>query len=153
MKLVHRTNYWGREIIPNNSRQDFEIDMALIWVQALEEVYEPPCCRGFGERSVLVVRQDFYSWHKGDWVLWKVSSTRGLNESHYFYKFLLVPKGCYGKGRKSLLRRGFTHVADLNFAHSLHQLKSALRTYWQDDSDDLNHVHIGVYTKHQSLFS
>jgi len=153
MKLVHRTNYWGREIIPCNSRQDSEIDMDLIWVQALEEDDEPPCCRGFGERSVTVDEQDFYHWDDDDWMLWLVSETRGRSESHYFYKFLLLPKGCRGKGKKSLLRRGFTHVADLDSRYLIHRLKSALDGYWQDNSDDINHVHIGVYTMDQSLFS
>jgi len=153
MKLIHRTNYWGREIIPCDSRQDPDIGIDLIWVQALEEDDEPPCCRGFGKRSVAVIQQDFRHWHKGDWVLWEVSGTRGRDECHYFYKFVLVPKGCRGKGRKSLLRRGFTHVADLNSKSLFYQLASALRTYWQDDSDDFNHVHIGVYTMNKPLHS
>ena len=66
MRLVHRTNYWGKEIIPCNSKQDSEINMNLIWVQAIEDG-ERICCRGFGERSVSVDEQHFYQWDNGEW--------------------------------------------------------------------------------------
>ena len=126
--------------------------MNLIWVQAIEDG-ERICCRGFGERSVSVDEQHFYQWDNGEWALWLVSNRRGWNESHYFYKFLLLPKGCRGKGKRSLQRRGYKHVADLDSGpYMFDQLESELEEYWQDNSDDFNHVHIGVYTDDEPLY-
>ena len=152
MRLVHRTNFWGRRIDPNDSRQDNEINMDLIWVQALEDDDDPPCCHGFGKRTVDISRNRiFVDWDRGDWILWKVSAVPGRDQSHWFFKFLLIPKGCYGKGKKTLQRRGYAQIAVLNPRDMLKKLAKALQPYWQGDTGAFNHVHIGIFTMGQSL--
>jgi len=146
MRLLHLTNYWGTEIDTTISGPDPELGFHALWVQALEDGQEP-CCKGFGRRTVEVSETDLEEFHRGRWNLWKVSGTRGGYQDHYFYKLALVPQGLYGKGKKTLLSKGWKVIdegIDITSTHMLGRLEQVLGDYWEDGSDDFNHVHIGI---------
>ena len=144
MRLLHLTNYWGTMIDTAICDPDSELGFHALWVQALEDGQEP-CCRGHGRRAVEVSESDLEGFHRGRWNLWKVSGTRGRNEDHYFYKMALVPQGLYGKGKKTLLRKGWKLIDEgIDSWYMLRHLEQVLDDYWEDGSDDFNHVHIGI---------
>ena len=145
MKLIHRTNYWGKYI--NSSNRDDEVDFDAIWAQAVGN-HDRPCCRGFGRRSVKVMNSDFMEQHNGWWSVFRVSMRRGRNKSHYFYKFVAIPHGIRNYGKKSCIQRRqwkYEGEFDASDGDAINQLKEILREYLEKDDDDINHVHVGIY--------
>ncbi len=142
MKLIHRTNYWGTYI--DSSDRDDEVSFDAIWAQAVDD-YRGPCCRGFGERSVRVADSDFQEEHNDYWSIFKVSGRRGNNPSHYFYKFVVIPQGIPRYGKKGCASRGWTYIGEFHAQEALAALERKLKRYMEGDTDDFNHVHIGLW--------
>jgi len=157
MKLLHLTNYWGSTIDPNNSPQDDDVDMDVIWTQALEYEHDRPCCPGFGRRIVRVEDQDLVQWDQNNWTLWFVSGTWGNSDGHYFYKFVLIPNGCYGKGKRTMRARGWQELSTLRFGYDadMTSLEDVLMPYWSNTGGNISHphVHVGIYTMNQDLWA
>eukprot|EP01084_Bolivina_argentea_P034534 63943_1 len=152
MRLLHLTNYRGHKIVPNKSIKDEDTDLELIWVQAVPG-YDDECCPGFGDEIVNISQKVFKHWDRDEWVLWKVAEHRGKNPDHYFYKFILVPKGYAGLGKKTLLNKGWKDMLTIDPNNEFYsQLEAHLSQYWYDNSDDTNHVHIGIYTSGQAYY-
>uniref|UniRef100_A0A7S1D9F6 Uncharacterized protein n=1 Tax=Cyclophora tenuis TaxID=216820 RepID=A0A7S1D9F6_CYCTE len=142
MNLVHRTNYWGRCIDP--SSRDKEVPFPVIWTQCAYR--HGGCCRGFGCRAVSVLNSDFVNDFDGRWRLYKISENAGYSDGHYFYKFVALPAGMRGNGKRSCSRRGWTYLGDFSARNAVQELRSLLKPYQRGDySDyDINHIHIGL---------
>ncbi len=124
MFLIHRTNYWGREI--NASTRDRDVDFAAIWTQF--STVKGGCCRGFGVRMVFVEDDDLQEMHDGDWNLFLVEGQYGRNEQHYFYKFVLIPHGANGYGKKTCRRNyGWTFVGAVDACDAIRGLQRHLK--------------------------
>ena len=141
LRLVHRTNYWGQYI--DASDVDDDVNFDAIWVQAMIDG-KPCCCRGFGERGVAVNNQDISDEHSDWWSLFFVNGRRGRSEAHYFHKFVLIPQGTHGYGKRGCADRGWRFEGQVFAARACEDLDDLLRSFFYDDTDDVNHVHIGI---------
>ena len=145
LRLVHRTNYWGQWI--DSTDLDPDVNFDAIWVQAMIDG-ESCCCHGFGRRGVAVSNQDLEDecppFAQGWWSLFQVSGTHGHSAGHYFYKFVLIPQGTHGYGKRGCAQRGWTYVGEAHSQSACDHLDSILRSYYHDQSGDFNHVHIGI---------
>lgn len=90
---------------------------------------------------------DFETEFDGYWSLFRVSERRGdYNSGHYFYKFVAIPQGTYGYGRKGCSNRGWTYEGEFHAQYAITELGSLLCGYLNDDDDDdFIHVHVGLY--------
>ena len=88
---------------------------------------------------------DFYS---GAWRLYLVNEHEGNNPDHYFYKFVAIPTGCRGNGKRSCLKRGWEHVGDFNADTASQDLEDHLSSYKDGihcyGNYEVYHVHIGL---------
>lgn len=142
MRLVHRTNYWGKWIDPTDV--DDEVHFDAIWVQAMIDG-DSCCCHGFGRRGVAVNDQDLVDEFDGWWwSLFNVSGEQGRSSGHYFYKFVLIPQGTHGYGKRGCSQRGWGYVGEVHAQSALQGLDDRLRVYDEDQTGDFNHVHIGI---------
>ena len=89
MELVHRTNYWGAWL-EGRDTDDETGGLQLLWCQAVA-AGAPPCCRGFGARSVWLSADTLRDVHDGEWDLWRVSCAEGRSADHLFTKYVLAP--------------------------------------------------------------
>ena len=152
MRLLHVTNYEGKKIKPSKSKRDNDTDLDLIWVQAVPG-NEDACCPGFGDRIINISERVFRHWDPDNWVLWYVAGNWGHIEDHYFHKFVFIPKGYPDLGYKSLINKGWGKVYEMDPGHTFFEgMADALDTYWFDDTDDVNHVHIGIFTADQPYY-
>ena len=141
MKLIHRTNYWGTWI--DSSDMDDDVPFDAIWTQAVLD-HQGSCCYGFGRRAVHVVNSDFVDEDNGWWHVFKVNQQSGRTPGHYFYKFVALPQGTYGYGKRGCAARGWDWEGEFVASNALDGMESVLSRYlWMDD-DDFNHVHVGV---------
>eukprot|EP01083_Nonionella_stella_P012750 36055_1 len=146
MRLIHLTDYYGEKIMPHKSKQNHDIDLDLIWIQAVP--HHTPCCPGFGKREVDVNFRHLFGQEPVQWNLWQVSCTKGNQKEmgfHYFYTFIFMPIGHRNLGKKSLRRRGWKQVGTINpQAGCWSALRDILKAFW-DDNINKNHTHIGAY--------
>lgn len=143
MQLIHRTNYWG-EYIESNSN-DPDVDFDAIWAMALDDD-DRDCCSGFGNRRVPVYNRDFKEEDNGWWSLFLVNSRRGdYNSGHYFYKFVAIPQGIYGYGKRGCQQRGWVYKGEFEASSALQDLDDLLDDYIRKYDDDVNHVHVGLW--------
>ena len=142
MRLSHRTRYWGQYI--DAADNDDEVNAELIWCQATRD-YARDCCPGFGPRSVHVSESDLSDHHQGWWSLFRVSQRIGdYNSGHRFWKFILVPQGEHGYGKKGCQRRGWSYEGELfTNGNALSKLEDLLDCYFED-SEYREHVHVGI---------
>ena len=138
-QLSHRTNYWGAHIDATDN--DDEVDFAAVWVQALED--NRSCCPGFGRRRVRVENQDL-SEHAEWWWLFRVSARYGRSDGHYFMKFVLIPQGEPGYGKRGCAQRGWSLDGEVSSDNALAGLQQLVEHYFDDDEGDFIHVHIGI---------
>ena len=110
LRLVHRTNYWGQYIDATDMDDDVSFD--AIWVQAMIDG-DPCCCHGFGQRGVAVNNQDLADEYNGWWSLFFVNGREGRSVRHYFYKFVLIPQGTHGYGKRGCAQRGWSFVGEV----------------------------------------
>ena len=154
MKLIHKTNYMGKWIDAKESNGDDEVDFDAIWVQVLRDG-ESPCCHGFGKRSVYVDEYDFEREDDGWWSLFLVSEREGDDPYHYFYKFVAIPHGYHGYGRKGCERRGWIHKGSFFASDALPRLEDLFEEFFDEaDNDyeyDINHFHLGIWM--ETLFA
>lgn len=148
MKLVHLTKYWGDNI--GSRRGDREVDFSCLWCQALVSCSDRRICRSFGTRAVEITETILEGVHNNKWNLWKVSKTLGRKgDGHCFWKFLLVPQGVYGMGKGTLQAKGWTletdYGIDISKENLLTELTEIIAGYWNDRSNRVNHVHIGLF--------
>ena len=141
LRLIHRTNYWGQRIDANDGDDDVNFD--AIWVQAMIDG-KRCCCPGFGERRVAVDNQDISDEHSSWWSLFLVNGRRGRSEAHYFYKFVLIPQGTHGYGKRGCADRGWRFQGQVLADRACEDLDDLLRSFFDDASGDVNHVHIGI---------
>ena len=141
MKLIHRTNYRGKYI--DASDRDKDIPFDVIWVQAVSNK-SMGCCRGFGRRCVVVQNNDFTKEHDGLWNIFLVDEQSGRNESHYFYKFVALPKGTYGYGKDSCGKLGWKLEGEFHAGNARQTLSVVLDDYYSGEEDVFYHVHIGI---------
>ena len=111
MKLIHRTNYWGEWI--DASGMDDEVPFDVIWTQAVSN-HSSGCCHGFGRRPVAVVNSDFVDEDLEWWHVFRVSNQYGRTDGHYFYKFVALPQGTYGYGKRGCAALGWTWEGEFN---------------------------------------
>ena len=154
MTLVHLTNYWGTDVDPDHGRVDREVGFHCLWCQALATRNDNRICFSFGLRAVEVSETDLHGFDQGKWNLWKVSGRRGSKgDGHYFWKFVLIPQGIPGKGKANLQAKGWELLTDygidISNADLLNELTQIIDEYWNDDSNVVNHVHIGVFLNGQ----
>ena len=149
VRFIHRTNYWGTTITGQN--RDSEVDLDLIWVQAVSRRHRPKgCCQGFGKRSVRITMDDLETAHGGDWNLFYVSGKEGRNSNHYFHKLVLIPKGTRSFGVKTCTQKhGWTYEGEWspsseNAASSLDVLLKEYKTGIYGDYG-VSHIHIGIH--------
>mmetsp|Transcript_20055 Transcript_20055/g.40902 ORF Transcript_20055/g.40902 Transcript_20055/m.40902 type:complete len:155 (-) Transcript_20055:138-602(-) len=140
VELVHRTNYWGKYIDATN--MDDEVNFDAIWVQCVYDGHRT-CCPNFGARRVGVTENDLVNEHNGWWSLFRVSSTWGRSPGHYFRKFVLIPQGTHGYGKRGCAQRGWEYEGEVVASNARDQLVNLLSCYL-DDQEDFTHVHIGI---------
>jgi hypothetical protein len=145
MSLIHRTNHWGHTIYAEALDDDVNFD--AIWTQFCFR--DGGCCRGFGERSVMVDNDDLIDVHGGDWNLFLVNEHPGRHDEHYFYKFALIPCGTHRYGKRSCERRGWDFVGTVDAYNAMEDLTNYLLPYYEgqmcDDSYvETYHVHLGI---------
>ena len=143
MKLIHRTNYWGKWI--DASDNDGEVPFDVIWTQAVSE-HSSGCCHGFGRRAVEVINSDFVEEDPEWWHVFRVSSQYGRNEANYFYKLVTLPQGTYGYGKRGCAALGWSWVGEFQAGNALHDLEDVLQDYLEEynQSREIHHVHLGV---------
>lgn len=143
MKLIHRTNYWGEWIDPSGI--DDEVPFNVIWTQAVSD-HASGCCHGFGRRPVTVENSDFVDEDPEWWHVFQVSSQYGRTEGHYFYKFVTLPQGTYGYGKRGCAALGWTWRGEFHARNALVDLEDLLSDYLEEynQSSDFHHVHLGV---------
>ena len=95
--------------------------------------------------------QDFASESYGLWRLYLVDEEEGENPDHYFYKFVAIPAGCGGNGKRSCLRRGWEHIGDFSAVSATNELEDLLSEYKDGElccncyhQHRVYHVHIGL---------
>ena len=141
MDLVHRTNYWGSHI--NATDNDDEVPFEAIWVQATRN--GRCCCPGFGQRRVLVTDDDISDEFQGWWSLFLVSQQRGHSYGHFFLKYVLIPQGTHGFGKRGCENRGWQYKGQVHASNATESLEYLVGSILEDDyDDDFNHVHIGI---------
>ena len=142
LRLVHRTNYWGQYIDPSDTDEDVHFD--AIWVQAMIDG-DQCCCRGFGRRGVAVSDEDLTDEYDGWWSLFYVTGRYGRSDDHFFYKFVLIPQGTYGYGKRGCAQRGWRYEGEVHSSSACDGLDKILRyDYFYDQSNDIIHAHIGI---------
>mmetsp|Transcript_13356 Transcript_13356/g.32953 ORF Transcript_13356/g.32953 Transcript_13356/m.32953 type:complete len:157 (+) Transcript_13356:67-537(+) len=143
MRLIHRTNYYGKFVEPR-SRGDDSVPFEALWVQATDD--GDSCCYGFGRREIEVTGSLIWSFHSGYWNLWFVEKEQGYADE--FYKFALVPEGIPGYGKAKLYQRGWRNVSGPMLARNLMgMLEDVLDSYWDEDT----HCHIAIHTNGQGI--
>eukprot|EP00957_Ditylum_brightwellii_P013694 1032307-Ditylum_brightwellii.AAC.1 len=122
MKLIHRTNYWGRRIEPR--KKDREVPFDCIWTQAVPESSRNRggCCRGFGRRTVRVDEEHLTEVHDEKWNLYKVSENQGRNQRHYFYKFALIASSSQDYTKDDCEKLGWVFLGSVNASGALTEL-------------------------------
>ena len=142
MRLVHCTNYWGEHI--NGTDNDDEVSFDAIWVQARLD-HQGCCCPGFGRRRVLIRDDDINGEHSGWWSLFSVSCAEGRSQGHYFWKYVLIPQGTYGYGKRGCAGLGWTYIGEVHSSCATAQLEGLIGDRLDEQYDyDFNHVHIGI---------
>ena len=141
MRLVHRTNYWGEWI--SSSDMDDDVPFDAIWVQAMLDGCAC-CCHGFGRRGVAVRDEDLVDEFNGWWSLFKVSGEWGRTPGHFFHKYVLIPQGTHGFGKRGCAQRGWTYAGEIQAGRACERLDELLEYTIDDQTDDFNHVHIGI---------
>lgn len=143
MKLIHRTNYWGQWI--DTSDMDNDVPFDVIWTQAVGD-HSTGCCRGFGVRQVAVVNSDFEREDPGWWHVFKVSNQYGRSDGHYFYKFVALPQGTYGFGKRGCASLGWSWEGEFLAGNAMSELEEVLAEYLEESNQtsDFHHVHLGV---------
>ena len=127
ISLIHRTFYWGRDI--EASRRDRDIDFPAIWTQL--SFKRGGCCRGFGVRWVCVDDEDLLEVHDGEWNIFLVEELNGRNEEHYFYKFVLIPHGANGYGKKTCRKKyGWKFAGAVEADDAVRGLQKLLKPYY-----------------------
>ena len=124
MKLIHRTNYWGEWI--DASGMDDEVPFDVIWTQAVSN-HSSGCCHGFGRRPVAVVNSDFVDEDPEWWHVFRVSNQYGRTDGHYFYKFVALPQGTYGYGKRGCAALGWRWVGEFHAKNALDGLEDVLQ--------------------------
>lgn len=154
MQLIHKTNYWGKWIDAGQSNGDDDVSFDAIWVQVLRD-NQPPCCHGFGNRTVYVVDSDFVRQDAGWWSLFLVNGRRGHNPNHYFYKFVAIPQGLYGYGKRGCANRGWIYKGEFRAKNALSSLGDLLSGlfYQNKFDDDKNHYHLGIWMNNTHLYA
>lgn len=143
MKLIHRTNYWGQWI--DAADMDNDVPFDVIWTQAVGD-HSTGCCRGFGVRQVAVVNSDFEKEDPGWWHVFKVSNQYGRSDGHYFYKFVALPQGTYGFGKRGCASLGWSWEGEFLAGNAMSELEEVLAEYLEENNQtsDFHHVHLGV---------
>jgi len=143
MKLIHRTNYWGQWI--DAFDMDDEVPFNVIWTQAVSD-RSSGCCQGFGRRGVLVDDSDFDSESPAWWHVFQVSSQYGRTDGHFFYKFVALPQGTYGYGKRGCAALGWSWVGEFHARNAIESLEEVLEDYLEEynQSRDFHHVHLGI---------
>ena len=145
MRLVHCTNYWGEHI--NGTDNDDEVSFDAIWVQARLD-HQGCCCPGFGRRRVLIRDYDINGEHSGWWSLFSVSCAEGRSQGHYFWKYVLIPLGTYGYGKRGCAGLGWTYIGEVYSSCATAQLEGLIGDRLDAKSTITtsikNHVHIGI---------
>ena len=143
MRLVHCTDYWGEHI--NGTNNDDEVGFDAIWVQARLDHHQGCCCPGFGRRRVLIRDDDINGEHSGWWSLFSVSCAEGRSPGHYFWKYVLIPQGTYGYGKRGCAGLGWTYIGEVHSSCATAQLEDLIGDRLDEQYDyDFNHVHIGI---------
>jgi len=158
MPLIHRTNYQGGVILASKAKghdRDKDIGgLEVIWTQFSTSRRYATCCFGFGTRRVDVRRDHLLSQHDGEWNLYLASEHEGKSAEHYFYKFVLIPRGTRNFGKKTCTHdQGWQWIGAVvaSDANVLRDLADLLQPYYNGDkmthnSEDIekHHVHVGI---------
>ena len=146
MHLIHKTNYHGPIIYAAYGRGDDDVPFDAIWAQAVP-FGDKCCCKGFGTREVVVTEWAF-SEEADWWSLYFVGDTEG-HSGHRFWKFVLIPFGDPGLGKKSCRRWGWEHLCDWQPDDGIDALEEPLwdvlgRAQQWEDEPYWEHVHVGL---------
>ena len=150
MYLIHRTNSRAR-FIPAGTR-DEDVEIPAIWTQW--SFNDCGCCPGFGVHKVCVESDDLLQEHKGVWNLYLVEERPGRHDQHYFYKFVLIPRGTRYYGKKYCQRnRKWSFKGAMQARHVSQRLRrflkpyqdgTMMRRYGNNKRAEKFHVHIGI---------
>ena len=99
MKLYHRTDFWGSQIVGRRMLAHCGIDARVIHIQAvLSELNSPywGCCKHTGKRVVEVKEQHFLEHCRGMWDLYEIKSScqktnKGGGQSVVTVNYCLMP--------------------------------------------------------------
>lgn len=136
--LEHRTNYWGTEIDARPSDKELG-DLPVIWVQLCDRFQG--CCPGFGERCVHIRNKHFGS---ARYTVYLVSEKEGRTPDHYFCKFVAIPEGKHGWGKRNCLDLGWSVVGKIEGDKARGDLKQLLWPYKEDSDYEVTHLHVGL---------
>ena len=80
------------------------------------------------------------------WHVFQISSQYGRNAGHFFYKFVTLPQGTYGYGKRGCAALGWSWVGEFHARNALDGLEDVLEDYLEEynQSSDFHHVHLGV---------
>jgi hypothetical protein len=99
---------------------------------------------------VAVVNSDFVEEDPEWWHVFQVSSGYGRTEGHFFYKFVTLPQGTYGYGKRGCAALGWNWVGEFHAGNALEVWMALTMSVLEDfleeynQSIDFHHVHLGV---------